>query len=306
MALKFIDLDVGLPHLWSKIKALIAKNGTPTVTATSSDGVTYTATLSGVTALTTGLTITIVPSVVSTSISAKLNLNNLGAKYIRQSTTNNTATGLTPKNAGWMAANKPITIQYDGTQWKTIAARSNASDMNGTVAIANGGTGATDAETARANLGITNYSLPTASSSTLGGVKVGTGLSISSGVLSVDSVSQAEAAYKIPYATCSTAVNTVAKVATISNSVSFSLEVGAVVFVKFSNAVFASNAGSPTLNVNSTGAKTIRWKGTAPYNSYVVPYFSKTGRIVMFVYDGTYWNCMTDGLVHESDSGGDG
>lgn len=154
MALKFIDIDVGLPHLWSKIKALIAKNGTPTVTATSSDGVTYTATLSGVTALTTGLTITIVPNKVSTSISAKLNLNNLGAKYIRQSTTNNTATGLTPKNAGWMAANKPITIQYDGTQWKTIAARSNASDMNGTLAIANGGTGATSAADARTNLGL--------------------------------------------------------------------------------------------------------------------------------------------------------
>lgn len=154
MAKKFLD-QTGVSHLWSKIKSLFISKGVGgIVTATSTDGVTYTATLDGVTALTAGLTITIIPSVVSTSISAKLNLNSLGAKYIRQSTTNNTATGLTPKNAGWMAANKPITIQYDGTQWKTIAARSNASDMNGTVAIANGGTGATDAETARANLGI--------------------------------------------------------------------------------------------------------------------------------------------------------
>ena len=154
MAKKFLD-QTGVSHLWSKIKSLFISKGVGgIVTATSTDGVTYTATVNGVTALTTGLTITIIPSVVSTSISAKLNLNSLGAKYIRQSTTNNTATGLTPKNAGWMAANKPITIQYDGTQWKTIAARSNASDLNGTVAIANGGTGATTAEQARENLGI--------------------------------------------------------------------------------------------------------------------------------------------------------
>lgn len=173
---KFLD-EVGLGHTWSKIKTLLGDKadkdlnnvtnddfrnkaidagvgGLQTVTATSTDGVTYTAEVAGVTELTTGLTITIIPNMTSTSISAQLNVNSLGAKYIRQSTTNNTATGLTPKNAGWMAANKPITIQYDGTQWKTIAARSNASDLNGTVAIANGGTGATSASAALTNLGI--------------------------------------------------------------------------------------------------------------------------------------------------------
>lgn len=129
--------------------------GVPVVNCTSSDGVTYTATVDGITTLTAGLTIVIIPDTVSTSVSAKLNVNSLGAKYIRQSTTNNTTTGLTPKNANWMAANKPITIQYDGTQWKTVAARSNASDMNGVLPIANGGTGATTAEEARENLGIT-------------------------------------------------------------------------------------------------------------------------------------------------------
>ncbi len=173
---KFLD-EVGLSHTWSKIKNLLngkadtnlnnvtndnfrdkaidaGVGGLQVVTATSTDGVTYTATVTGVTALTAGLTIVIIPNVVSASISAKLNVNGLGDKYIRQSTTNNTTTGLTPKNANWMAANKPITIQYDGTQWKTIAARSNASDMNGTVAIANGGTGATAAADARTNLGL--------------------------------------------------------------------------------------------------------------------------------------------------------
>ena len=160
---KFLD-EVGLGHTWSKIKSLLTGKadtdlnnvtndnfrdkaidagvgGLQVVTATSTDGVTYTATVTGVTALTAGLTIVIIPNVVSASISAKLNVNGLGDKYIRQSTTNNSTTGLTPKNANWMAANKPVTIQYDGTQWKTIAARSNASDLNGTLAIANGGTG---------------------------------------------------------------------------------------------------------------------------------------------------------------------
>lgn len=182
MASKFIDLT-GIGHVWSKIKTQLngkadidlgnvtndnfrdkaidaGVGGLQTVTATSTDGVTYTATVSGVTALTAGLTIVIIPDTASTSVSAKLNVNGLGAKYIRQSTTNDTTTGLTPKNANWMAANKPITIQYDGTQWKTVAARSNASDMNGVLAIANGGTGATTVEQARENLGIKDGNVP--------------------------------------------------------------------------------------------------------------------------------------------------
>lgn len=65
--------------------------------------------------------------------------------------------------------------------------------------------------------GANKYSLPTASSSTLGGIKVGSGLSISNGVLSSSGGSAAVSAYKIPYATCSTATSTAAKVATITN-----------------------------------------------------------------------------------------
>ena len=65
--------------------------------------------------------------------------------------------------------------------------------------------------------GANAYSLPTASASTLGGIKVGSGLSISNGVLSSSGGSAAVSAYKIPYATCSTATSTAAKVATITN-----------------------------------------------------------------------------------------
>lgn len=95
----------------------------------------------------------------------------------------------------------------------------------------------------------TTYSLPTASSSTLGGVKVGSGLSISNGVLSV---SGGVTAYKIPYATCSTGNSTKAKVATVSNSVSFSLATGTICVVKYTNRnTHYPKEEDPTLNINS-------------------------------------------------------
>lgn len=127
--------------------------GMPIVTASSSDGVTYTATANGITTLTTGMQITIIPNITSTSQNATLNLNSLGAKTIKQSTSYNTSTVVTPKIPGWMIANKPIVLMYDGTYWETVISRSNANDIYGTMPIANGGTGATTAEAALANLG---------------------------------------------------------------------------------------------------------------------------------------------------------
>lgn len=106
--------------------------GQPTVTvAFSTDGANYTATVPGVTALTAGQIVTIVPNKTSTSRSAKLNINGLGAKYIRQALTSSTATAVTPANANWMAMNKPVTLQYDGSAWKTLVARSNVTDVYG-------------------------------------------------------------------------------------------------------------------------------------------------------------------------------
>ena len=59
-----------------------------------------------------------------------------------------------------------------------------------------------------------------------------------------------------PYAECSTAASTVAK--TVSYS-SFELYNGASIIVKFKN---GNSAASPTLNVNSQGAKNIRINGS--------------------------------------------
>ena len=97
-------------------------------------------------------------------------------------------------------------------------------------------------------------------------------------------------AYKIPYATCSTALSTTAKVATITNSVSLTLVAGAMVVIKYTNDPY--DATISTLNVNSTGAKTVKryyrpMIGTGETDSYD---FSHTNKTYLYVYDGTYWN----------------
>ena len=90
--------------------------------------------------------------------------------------------------------------------------------------------------------------------------------------------------FTTPYATCSTDAAAVAKVATITPGSNFSLETGARVAVKFTH---ANAAGSPTLNVNNTGAKAIYFKNAALSSSN---YWS-AGQIVDFIYDGTNWVC---------------
>lgn len=80
----------------------------------------------------------------------------------------------------------------------------------------------------------------------------------------------------VHYGTCSTAAATVAKTVAVSG---FVLEVGATATVKFS---YSNTASSPTLNVNSTGAKPIYYNGAAITASYL-----KANRVYTFVYDGT-------------------
>lgn len=90
---------------------------------------------------------------------------------------------------------------------------------------------------------------------------------------------KAPASAGIAYATCSTASATAAKVAVCTG---FKLTTGAAVLVKFSN---TNSAASPTLNVNSTGAKPIVAYGTTAIQTYAW----KAGQAVMVVYDGTSW-----------------
>ena len=91
-------------------------------------------------------------------------------------------------------------------------------------------------------------------------------------------------------ATCATAAATAAKVATLqTSSRNFSLATGVRVAVTFT---YGNSAATPTLNVNSSGAKTIAVATSATakatgngttYNTWG-PY-----ETVLFTYDGTYW-----------------
>lgn len=110
-------------------------------------------------------------------------------------------------------------------------------------------------------------------------------------------------AYQIPFATCSTAKSTAAKVATITNGASFSLVAGAIVAVKYSNNP-SNTTQVGTLNVNSTGAKTIKemqiWYGQESHNASMGAYH--TNGVYLYIYDGTYWNEFVR-MYRESDEG---
>ena len=85
-----------------------------------------------------------------------------------------------------------------------------------------------------------------------------------------------------PYGVCSSAANTVAKTVSIDYSSTLSLFTGLTVRVKFTN---ANTAANPTLNVNGTGAKAIMAHGTQAAGSGAWD----SGSVVIFTYDGTYW-----------------
>lgn len=97
----------------------------------------------------------------------------------------------------------------------------------------------------------------------------------------IDGVNFDGSANIIHYGTCSTAAATAAKTVALTG---FVLETGSRVAVKFTN---ANTHASPTLNVNSTGAKDIYY-GT----SYATSGMLGAGIIHLFEYDGTQWQLI--------------
>lgn len=92
------------------------------------------------------------------------------------------------------------------------------------------------------------------------------------------------------YGTCSTAAATAAKVVSLTG---FTLDTGARIVVKFT---VTNTAASPTLNVNSTGAKAIYYRGSAITAGYLA-----ANRTYEFVYNGTQWDLVGD-INTDSDS----
>ena len=90
-------------------------------------------------------------------------------------------------------------------------------------------------------------------------------------------------ANRINYGVCSVSSATKAKTVAVTG---FSLINGAEVTVKFS---YVNTASAPTLNVNSTGAKPIYYKGAVIPTDYIVANGTYT-----FRYNGTQWEVVGD------------
>ena len=141
---------------------VVSKNirnaGSTVVEATSDNGETYSAIVPGVTELYAGLEITIVPNMVSATTAPTLNVNGLGAKHVRLPVSTNTAMLAQPETESYFVDNRPVKLMYDPNfankgAWVAVnKQRQSGYDLYGTVPVENGGTGADNAEEARANL----------------------------------------------------------------------------------------------------------------------------------------------------------
>lgn len=108
------------------------------------------------------------------------------------------------------------------------------------------------------------------------------------------------------YATCATPASTRSKVANTQASNDITLSAGVTVAVKFT---YANTASSPTLNVDGTGAKTIR----VGSSTMTTDQSWDANSTVSFVYDGAYWvvadsmaygTSMTIGSYFQADTSG--
>ena len=88
------------------------------------------------------------------------------------------------------------------------------------------------------------------------------------------------------YGTCGTTASTAAKVVTCSG---FALSTGAIIGILFTT---ANTAATPTLNVNSTGAKSIYIGSSTPSSTTNVLKWS-ANTMLYFMYDGTYFRFIT-------------
>ena len=85
------------------------------------------------------------------------------------------------------------------------------------------------------------------------------------------------------YGTCSTAADTAAKTVALAN---FVLATGAIAFIRFT---VTNTASSPTLNINATGAKAIRYRNAGINASHLA-----ADRTYCFIYDGSYYQLVGD------------
>ena len=181
-------------------------------------------------------------------------------------------------------------ISLSGTTFSNSGVRSVASgNTNGTISVNTNGTAA---EVSVAGLKSAAFSETTdfaaashthsyAGASSAGGAAT-TALKLDS-AKAIDGVSFDGSSAIIHYGACSTEASSAAKTVACAN---FSLVTGAKIAVKFS---ITNTADNPTLNVNSTGAKAIRYRGSAIAAGYLA-----ANRVYEFAYDGTAFELVGD------------
>ena len=97
------------------------------------------------------------------------------------------------------------------------------------------------------------------------------------------------------YGYCETAANEAAKAVDMTG---FKLIEGVTVHIKFK---YGNTAASPTLNINSTGAKPIREYGTTVVSSNSLANGWEANALLSLTYDGTNWLKETSGThVHST------
>lgn len=115
---------------------------TAAVAKTSGTSSAYTATIPGLSSLTTGIKITIIPHATSTSATPTLNVNSLGAKGIRRRLSTGATTVQSGAATSWLTVNKAFNLTYDGTYWIVAdMTKPSSSDLDGNVTVPKGGTG---------------------------------------------------------------------------------------------------------------------------------------------------------------------
>ncbi len=126
------------------------------VNAESTDGVEYYATVDGIEQLETGMVMSFIPNMTSTSKSPTLNINGLGAVRLYQSLTSFTSPLVSANQTNWLNEGRSILFTYSETTnevgtvtkaWKTVGTRTTDDDIYGTISVEKGGTGNTSVDT---------------------------------------------------------------------------------------------------------------------------------------------------------------
>lgn len=120
---------------------------------TSGTGSAYTASVKAIDALTNGVSFIMIPHATNTTTSPTLNVNNLGAKTLRQRLSDSSGNSVALVESV-LLKDKPVRVMYDGAYWIVDMPKPVATKLDGIVPVASGGTGASTAAAARTNLGI--------------------------------------------------------------------------------------------------------------------------------------------------------